>query len=251
MDIEKSFSRVQRSDTVSRVFGYLRGETEVLPMVFDGNKCYGFVDEKLFISTRLHTNQQIKGFDVRVRVMNESNSTDEIVKEMLRSYCPYAPFGKSEKDIEGYIKACTVIRALFKENRINKSAEVIARPITLLKKDDNLGKAINLLRNFRAVPIIDNDGKLYGCIEQRGNLIDLLADRERSRQGAYVSTNDVSVFNREVINYATKFVPSCEAKSAIDENMISLLELNGYCFVHRDNKPVGIITTLDLLKVIS
>jgi len=251
MDIEKSFSRVQRSDTVSRVLGYLRGETEVLPMVFDGNKCYGFVDEKLFISTKLHTNQQIKGFDVRVRVMSESNSTDEIVKEMLRSYCPYVPFGKSEKDIEGYIKACTVIRALFRENRINKSAGAIARPITFLKKDDNIGKAINLLRNFRAVPVVDDDGKLYGCIEQRGGLIDLLADRERAGQGTYVSTKDESVFKKEVINYATKFVPACEINSAVDESMISLLELHGYCFVHRDNKPAGIITTLDLLKVMA
>ncbi|MDY6985213.1 MAG: CBS domain-containing protein [Candidatus Thermoplasmatota archaeon] len=252
MDVEKSFSKVQRTEPISRVLGYLKGASDVLPMVFDGKKCYGFIDERLFISTKLDTNQQIKGFDVRAKTMDESKSASEIAEEMLRSYCSYAPFGKNEKEksIEGYIKASTVIRELLKEKSSGKNAELLAKPVIALKKDDTIGKAINFLKNFRAVPIVDEKGMLYGCVEQRGNILDLLADRERPRQGAYVSTKEERVFKKPVVNYSTKFAPKCDVNSAIDENLVGIMDTYGYCFVCRDNKPIGILTPPDILKVL-
>lgn len=252
MDVEKSFSKVQRTEPISRVMGYLKGASDLLPMVFDGKKCYGFIDERLFISTKLDTNQQIRGFDVRVKTMDESKSASEIAEEMLRSYCSCVPSGKNEKEesIEGYIKASTVIRELLKEKRAGKNAESLAKPVIALKKDDTIGKAINFLKNFRAVPIIDEKGKLSGCVEQRGNIMDLLANRERPRQGTYVSTKEERVFKKPIVNYATKFAPKCDGNNDIDESFIDIIDEYGYCFVCRDDKPIGILTPLDILRAI-
>ncbi len=252
MDVEKSFSKVQRTEHISRVIGYLKGSSDVLPMVFDGKKCYGFIDERLFISTKLDTNQQIKGFDVRVKTMDESKSISDIAEEMLRSYCSHVPFGKNEKEesIEGYIKASTVIRELLKEKSAGKNAELLAKPVIALKKDDTIGKAINFLKNFRAVPIIDEKGKLYGCVEQKGNIINLLANRERPREGTYVSTKEGKVFKKPVVSYATKFAPKCDVNNVIDEGFVDIIDAYGFCFVCRDDKPIGILTPIDILRAL-
>jgi predicted transcriptional regulator len=252
MDIKKSFSRVQRTETVSRVLGYLRGASDVLPMVFDGNRCYGFVNERLLISTRIDTNRQIKGFDVRVRTVSDSNSVSEIAQEMLRSYCPHAPYGKNDREesIEGYIEADTVSRELLKEKTIGRNAGSIAKSVVTMRKNDSVGKAINLLKNFRAVPIVDDEDRLYGCIEQRGNLIELAMDRERPRQGTYMSTNEEGIFKRSVIQYSTKLTPQCDAGSALNEELMETIDTYGYCFVCTDGRPSGLITPLDILHAL-
>jgi predicted transcriptional regulator len=252
MKVEKKFSKVQRKDPVSRILGYLKGQSNSLPIVFNGERCYGFINEGLLISTKLDMNQQLKGFDTNVKTMNDSKSASDIAEEMLRSYCPYAPFGENDREesIFGYIKACAVINELLKEKSLNKDAGSISKPVVVLNKDDSVGKAINFLKNFRAVPLVDVTEKLYGCIEQRGNFLELAADRERPRRGTYMSTKDESIFKKPVIHYATKSAPACETSSAVGQEIIDTLDTYGYCFVCRASRPVGILTPLDVLKVL-
>jgi len=165
MKVEKKFSKVQRKDPVSRILGYLKGQSNSLPIVFNAERCYGFINEGLLISTKLDMNQQIKGFDTNVKTMSDSKSASDIANEMLRSYCPYVPFGESdqEESISGYIKACTVINELLKEKSLNKDAGSISKPVVVLNKDDSVGKAINFLKNFVAVPLVDETEKFTGA----------------------------------------------------------------------------------------
>ena len=247
MKIEKNFKRLQRNDQISKVLGYLRGEGRVIPMIFDGKKCYGFLDERLFISTRLNTKQKIRGFDIKVEVVGEEISPEDAAREMIKSYCRFAPVGENDKNIYGYLKATTAIRELI-QTKGGINVRKISDPVISLMKDEPMGKAINLLKNLIAVPLVDENNRLYGTIEKR-YLIKFIADQKRPERGAYVSDKGESV-SRPANLYSSKFAPTCAEDSELNEEVLGYLDDFGYCFACRGGEVKGIIAPLTILRAL-
>jgi len=246
MNFEKKYTKVDRTDPVSRVAGYLKGETETVPMVFDKNACYGFINERLLILTRLNPKQKIRGRDIKVKVMKADEEPLNVTREMIKTNCNMVPIGKNEKNVFGYTTSSLVIEELMKDLKIGYRMGDVAVPVIILRKKDTLGKAINPLRNFKALPVVNDRGKLEGAIEARV-IIEASVEKERSGLGTYIAEKD-SVFNRPVSSFSSQFSPNCDVRDLLNKKIVDYLQTYGYCFVCKDGKPIGIITPLRILK---
>ena len=246
MNFEKKYTKVDRNDPVSRIAGYLKGETKTVPMVFDKNICHGFVNERLLILTRLNPKQKIRGHDIKVKVMKTDEEPLNIAKEMVKANCNMVPVGEDEKNVFGYTTSSHIIEDLTKDLKIGYKMGDVAVPVITLKKKDALGKAINPLRNFKALPIINDGGKLEGGIESRV-IIEASVEKERMELGTYSSEKN-SAFTRPVSSFSSPFSPNCDFQDILNEKIIDYLKTYRYCLVCKDMKPIGIITPLRILK---
>ena len=246
MNFEKKYTKVDRNDPVSRIAGYLKGETKTVPMVFDKNICHGFINERLLILTRLNPKQKIRGHDIKVKVMKTDEETLSIAKEMVKANCNMVPVGEDEKNVFGYTTSSHIIEDLTKDLKIGYKMGDVAVPVITLRKKDALGKAINPLRNFKALPVVNDRGKLEGAIEARV-IIGASVEKERSGLGTYIAEKD-SVFNRPVSSFSSQFSPNCDVRDLPNKKIVDYLQTYGYCFVCKDEKPIGIITPLRILK---
>ena len=54
----KDFKLVDKNDEISKVFGYFYGESD-FPIVMDGKKPWGIIDERRLIKTKLSKKEKI------------------------------------------------------------------------------------------------------------------------------------------------------------------------------------------------
>ena len=133
-----------------------------------------------------------------------------------------------------------------------KLKEIMTTPVISVKEDDHFSKVEQKLREneIRHLPVVDKDKKLVGLITER-NLYKIKSPRKRQDGSMYY---DSTVLDRFILkNVMTTKVFSLHPKDTMVKAIHSMGNEKYGCIpiVDQDHVLVGIITQVDILKIVS
>ena len=232
----KDFKLVDKNDEISKVFGYFYGESD-FPIVMDGKKPWGIIDERRLIKTKLSKKEKIKDFVVGVPKLDATYSIEKAKQKMVKSGIDTI-IVTSEKDILGYVNAIDLIKKIGVEGK----AETFMRYIEPIDENESIGNAINQMKkaNERILPILTGK-KFYGILGIK-NILRIITTHKKTTDYHQERT---TLLDAPVKGYAEPAVtnnPNDDLKDIID-----VLEEQGFAVICKNKEYLGIIEPMDLL----
>lgn len=237
--VRKDFKLIDKKDEISKIFGYFYGESD-FPIVMDGKKPWGIVDDRQLIKTKLAGNEKIKDFVVGVPKLDATYSLEKAKQRMVKSGVDTI-IVTSEKEVVGYLTAIDIA----KKYEIEKNAELMMRYVEGIDENEEMGEAINLMRsqNARLLPVLSKN-KFAGIIRIK-NILRLITTHEKTTDYHQEKTTLLEAPIKGYIEEAITCHPKDSAKEVID-----IMEKQGFVVVCKNREYLGIIEPIDLLKVI-
>ena len=236
--VRKDFREVDKNDEISKIFGYLYGETD-LPIVMDGKKPWGMIDERRLIKSKLLGNEKIKDFVVGVPKLDASYSIKKAKERMVKSGVDKI-IVTSDKRLVGYVTAIDIA----KELGISKRAHELMEEIEAINEDDEMGDALNAMRrkNIKILPVVSNK-KFCGVISIK-NVLPLTSTHEKVTDYHQEKT---SLLDAPVKGFMEVGVKTCMPNDGVEE-IIDIMEEQGFVIVCKNGEYMGVIEPIDLLK---
>lgn len=179
--IRTDFKTVDKRDPVSSVMGYLSGDSDKVPVVLDGEKPYGVLNEAGFARKRLAPTQKLEGaYVIGTRTLGEDPTIDDIVDVLGTSRTSYAPV-VSHGRVVGVVHARDVLQRLDSDRR----AVELADETPVVTKDTSAAEVIHFFNETGVpyLPVLDESGKL-GAVVRRRDLVLLATDARPSGRKA-------------------------------------------------------------------
>ncbi len=236
--VRRDFKKVDKNDRVSKIFGYLYGEAS-FPIVFDGKKAWGVIDERRLIKSKLSGEEKVKDFVVGVPKLDATYSIMKAREKMVKSGVDVVIVTK-EGEVLGYATAIDIA----KEIGIDKKAEDLMREVEPVDENDEIGDVINLMRkrNERILPVVSGK-KFVGIIGVR-NILKLLTTHEKVTDYHQEKT---SLLEAPVKGYMEGGIKVCSPLED-GEKVADLIEEQGFAVVCKGKEYLGLIEAADLLK---
>jgi len=234
--VRKDFKLVDKNDEISKVFGYFYGEAD-FPIVMDGKKPWGIIDERRLVKTKLSKKEKIKDFVVGVPKLDATYSIEKAKQKMVKSGVDTI-IVTSEKDVLGYVNAIDIIKKI----GLNGKAENFMRHIEPIDENESIGNAINQMKkaNEKIIPVLSN-GKFYGILGVK-NILRIITTHKKITDYHQERT---TLLDAPVKGYAEAVIIN-NPNDDIEE-IIDVLEKQGFAVICKNKEYVGIIEPMDLL----
>jgi CBS domain-containing protein len=255
--IEKKLSE---EEELKKAFSWAKEYNVIEVPVFSSNlqRFVGMVDLRAYISPSYDLlRTKLKHLVIRYKTLKYSEFTPEeaarIMHELNYRAVPVIS-DENEDQLVGVSYDHDILRYLYdqkfgKEIKINS---LQLRPPVTLRPEDTLAKAITTMRKhgIGRLLITDEKGKLVGIVT-RSTVFNLIVslEKEKPREGEYV-TEKFSVFKypvKEIMEYP---VYTIEPNKTIYHALRLMLQYNIRAItVAQDNKPLGVITSRDIIRL--
>lgn len=266
--LRTNFLSVKADDRLSRVIGKLALGAHTEAVVLDKNGKYlGMLWKRGLLRSKLDPSAvKIRKFTVNPASVTPETSLERAAVMLHNSDFHVLPVLNAQKKVIGIVGARDVLMALKDSLGGIKAKDCCSMNLTTLKESAPLSKAITLLQRKKIdrIPIVDDDGRLIGIV----TFIDMLrkfmrgsSTRERTgRQGKIGRTSRSGVDAGEkrafaslpIGNAINRLVITAKPSASAKEIVAMLRNSNISCVVLvKDNEPVGIVTTKDLLYAVS
>ncbi|MGJ8693503.1 MAG: CBS domain-containing protein [Thalassotalea sp.] len=130
-------------------------------------------------------------------------------------------------------------------------ADYMSKDLITVCLDDDLKKVKTIFEghNLHHILVIDDDGKLYGVITDR----DLYKHLSPAVGTAKETQKDAQLLNKKVNLIMSHEVHTAKADLSVSEAIVLFNDHQLSCLpvVNDDNKPVGIITWRDIIKLLA
>ncbi len=235
--VRKDFKEIDKNEEVSKIFGYLYEEKD-FPIIMDGKKPWGIIDERRLIKTKLSGREKVKGFVVGVPKLDASYSIRKAKEKMVKSGVDVI-IVTSNKELLGYVTALDIAKKI----GIDKNAEMLMRYVDGVGEDDEIGEVINLMkkRNERFLPVLDGN-KFLGIVCVR-DILKVITTHEKITDYHQEKT---SLLEAPIKGFMERGVKVCSPYEK--EELIDIMEEQGFAVVCKNNEYMGIIEPLDLLR---
>lgn len=242
--LRTDFKAVDKRDPVSALFGYLRGEVATVPIVLDGKRPYGVVNEKRIARAHLDPRQHIDRYVVGPGVVTPDASVEEALSLCAAEWVPHVPVWDGRK-LLGYVRAIDLLKET--GSRLPASSLLVEAPP--LRRDTSVGDALHTLCTCAShvLAVLDARGRIAGVVDRR-TLLPLATDTLRGgRKGAggevadpRASTVEGYVDGRfETVRPETSFADVCET-----------LDGFGAAFVVAGERVRGVVTPESAAKAV-
>jgi CBS domain-containing protein len=242
--VRTDFKAVDKRDALHAVKGWLTGDTTKVPIVLDGERPFGIVNERALMGRHMDLNAHVHQFALATRAITPETSLDDARRRMAEHRAAYLPVEDKRGKLLGYVTAVDVFRA---EMNGSKAMD-LAVPVTMLREDQTMGDALNAFAKeyVEFLPVIDNAGRVGGVLSRSEVLKMEFNNGDKGRKDAggekFTMLNDPI---RGFMDLAPNFVPPATPADAL----LDTLEEEGYAIVGADGgKPVGLVTPETLFR---
>jgi CBS domain-containing protein/ribosome-associated translation inhibitor RaiA len=261
--MNKDFLKVEKTDTIANVIGKLIQKDVRTAVVFWNKEYFGIIDRDLLVQSKITKAQEVGDFVMSPPVVRESEDMLKCAELMYGSY-PCVLIVKRGNEVIGIVSAKDIIKLItnIPELRKMRADDVMTSNLIVLAYNARLGDAINIMheKKFERVPIVDKNGHLEGIFTLTDAIYKNLTNPLEKEKGSSKSGRN-SVFTRSY-NPKRMFVLDAPIGDAASPIMVTA---NSYdklgkivedmfnfkisdVVIAKDNKPIGIITTRDLLR---
>ncbi|MBI4449055.1 CBS domain-containing protein [Candidatus Woesearchaeota archaeon] len=256
----KDYIAIDANDRMTTLIGKLKVHGAHHAVVFDGKKYIGMTNKRRWVRTRINSSEvKVRSVLVKVPTLSKETSLSEIARLMYTADTPVLPVLEKGRVI-GTVCAHDVIASAQDALRKYRLDEVSTERLTTVNWDDTIARVVNIIKNkgYDHLPVLEN-GKLVGIV----TAVDLLEtylcfppDRQGStgRRGAAASpTKEAHTAHITIDNEMSRLVQTITPGARLDAvaDLMDKHHLSSLVVVDEKNKPVGIVTVKNLLKVIA
>ena len=263
--MQKNFVKIDAEMPITQALAKLAEADERYGLVFDQKqkKAFrGLLDRVLLIKAKLSPEAKAKSFASFPPTVTPETSLLDAVRLMYQYYPCLLPVEEKGKII-GVVRARDLLPAFISLPGISKikSIDIATKNLIVFDYNARLGNVINILKEKKIshVPIIDKNGKLISVFSLTDLYKHIYPKKQTKMQGlknktqdhrSYISDN-VFLLDSPVGDFAS--IPLFTIKP--NDDLGSVLK---ECYEHKvsdliveeNKKPIGIVTTRDLLKAI-
>ncbi|MBD3249328.1 CBS domain-containing protein [Candidatus Woesearchaeota archaeon] len=260
------FVGLDRSASISELIGGLKAMHDKNAVVFDSGKYIGVTSRRFLLKSKLDPSES-KVYKVvkHVPVLKGDEDIKEVARLMFAADVHILPLIKDEK-VVGVVDMGDVIRQLKNTEDGNKHVTDIMTPEPIvLYEDDRLGKAVQVMREngVDRLPIVDDNGKLMSIITFTDLVEKYILKHGNSDSGeregvSGKSGNSSKAFDGQKTDMIGMPVKAFESQVIVTASKLDVVDtiidkMDKYdissVVLVEDDKPIGIVTTRDLLKL--
>jgi len=259
--ISKDYIKVDVNDFLSKFIGKAIKYPDDDALVFDKKQFKGVLKRQWLLESKVDSSKtKVKKFVTHVSVLDLGGDIKEAAKLMYASDSRLLPV-KQKDQIIGVVKAKDIIKIIKGKG---KAEQVGSRKIIVLNENERYGNAINIMKEKKVghVPVVDDKGEFIGVVTLKDWMKKYLVwpknsdfgvresgTKSKSGTRAYKEKNnmlDLPVQNNMRIYGLVTASPNASVREIVDlmveEEVPSVILVN-------ENKPVGIVTIRDLLRL--
>ncbi len=221
-------------------------------IVNKGSDYFGIVDSRILYrelqNLRMAKTQKAERFVVRVPRITDSTSIDDVVYYFHKARTRALPYSKDGK-VRGILTRQTMLKVLLSEEKLKdlKVSDAMVSPLIGIELKSNVTQAKRVMRDnkINRLAVFDGD-KFVGLVTNYDLLGNVATPQERLPQRksymynpSNISLDNIMQPNPQSIDYSRSLN---EAIRVLVERGISSL------VVLKSNKPVGVLTELDVIS---
>lgn len=246
------FEKLPKETTVSKAIGIMKNKDIYSIAVYENNDFLGLITERNLVERNVPSHTKLKTLLFKPPRINPEDSFIEGVKKVLNSGYDAAPVFE-ENELVSVLSEYDIINIASKSDELNKEiAGKYSIPPRTIKMNEDIGKARRIMREGKVsrLPVVNKEGKLVGILNLR-DIIKAIQPREsigeRDVSGEKIPSYEVPVSS--IMNDTPLKISKDTDLKSVAEQMTkkkiysSIIEKNG--------KPKGIITSKDIIEVIS
>jgi predicted transcriptional regulator/ribosome-associated translation inhibitor RaiA len=244
--IQKEVPTISLDDSVSKAINLMYiNSIKQIPVVDLNNKYCGMIYYKDFINTHFQTSSKIKHFISHgVHILKPNDDLQICINYMINTGKTGLPVVDNEKFVGLVIDKDLVLNVELGNLKVN---DIMSKSI-FIDENSDLDNALSLMRknNISRLPVINNKHLIVGVI----SLLDILkiisipAEKDSHTSGFKQTTKPGSVLVKDIMRNAL----TVESGSII-KNTIDNFKNGDELIIISNDKPVGIITSKDILEV--
>lgn len=261
----KRFIRLSANDSISQAIGKLKKRKERVAVVFERNKLKGIFDRNSLLISKIDPSKsRIKNFTKNIPVVSPDEDLVTAAELMYHAYPCVLAVKKGNKFL-GIVKAESIISQIKKVPKLArlKVSEVMTKNPIVFKYEARLGDVLSTMRENKIgrVPIIDKKGRAISVLSFTDIAERFLLKPKQKIRGRKETTltskgskawtpKTLFLLDTNVGDEASQIIISVSPKTRLDKAIDKMNKYNISDLIITENKkPVGIITTQDLLRV--
>lgn len=243
--VRTDYKAVDKRDGLHSVMGWIKGDSDKVPIITDGGKPFGIVNDRALMGRKLNHNAHVEQFTLSTRALPHSATLDDAMARMAEFRAPHLPVEEKGK-LLGYVSAIDLVR----ESGVECTARDVCVPVTNLRENQTLGEALHLFSQEYVdhLPVLDAQGRPRGILSRR-RLLQLEADYADSRGRKDAGGNPVTFLDNPVQGFTDNAItlrPDADAEAVLEA-----LESWGYALVEdKAGHLVGIVTPETLARTL-
>jgi len=249
--------KVDEDEVLSSVLNKLGSSHDAAFVFSKKNKYLGVINPYYcLIKSSYPANAKVKHCLFHPPKVYLDTSLVKIASLMIESKVHYLPvfLDKNKEEFVGIISARRLL-SYFKNLDLFKVkiAEVLKnkKPLVTIEENESIGKAINLFRktHYSKLIVVNGGGKLKGVLSYF-DLIAYLALPKTKEAAGDKKGEKISFLNLPVKNFTKTYVIILKKDNFLSDviNLILEKKIGSVIVVDDKKKPIGIITTRDLLQ---
>lgn len=254
---ENNIIKVSPDDHLSKVLSKLSTSHDAAFVFNDEDKYMGIVSPYFtIIKSSLPANTKVEHCLTHTAKIYLNYRLSKVCELFIQSKIHYLPvFDPQTEKFLGIISARRIL-SYFKEQPIFKiKLEAIIkkrwRGLIMVFEDDTIAQAIHLFKANRIskLIVINHDKKLKGVLSYY-DLIKLMISPKYSSHHGERGSEKISFYNYRVKNFAKNYVLTLSKEKHLIEviNLIVNKKIGSVIVVDKERRPLGIVTTRDILR---
>lgn len=237
--LRTDFKAVDKRDGIHSVMGYVTGDNPKVPIITDGGKPYGILNDRAMIGTRLDPNAHVESYVLTTRALPQTASLGEVAARMAETRAAHIPIEDPRGKLAGYVSAIDVAR----EQGSDLAARELSVPVTTLTGRQTLSEAKHAFSKEYVdyLPVLNGEGRIAGILPRRA-ILTMEAGTGHSRGRKDAGGEKVSPMRESLVEGHVQPATIVGQDVAMDK-ILDLLEDNGHvAVIDRAERFIGIIT---------
>lgn len=241
--IRKDFKAVDKREALNSVMGWLTGDAKKCPVIVDGEKPFGVVNERALMGRSLDGNAHVAQFTLTTRALRPDTSVEEARARMSEYRVAYLPVEDERSRVIGYVTAIDLARDVLNGER----ARDLAVPVTQLRESQTMGDAVNAFHKEYVdfLPVMGEDGRLTGVLPRSHVLRFEFNAGDKGRKDA--GGEKFTMLHEPVSGFMDE-APHVLPPTADRTTLLDTLEDVGYAIVGSPERAEGIVTPETLFR---
>lgn len=245
--IDDRYRAVDKRDEVSRVIAWIRGETDVPPVVFDGKTPFGIINRHAVPGHRIRHDTRVDDVTLPVPCLEPGDDLDAALRKFVDAGTDYLPVRRSDRpDAVGVVRAIDVLAA-FDDGPPARASSLLIEP---LRPDDSIDHAASRFAGVRAtrLPVVA-DGAIVGALDRtqvhtvQESFMESIGRRDKV--GERIDTGDEAVGGYMEDRW-------CELPSQANyRECVESVRTYGTCFVIDHGRYHGILTEEGMVRALN
>ena len=244
----KKVVTVEEDDSIAKVLSKMdEHRIHQVPVLKDGSVT-GMVLLKHLLGRDYNAGKTLaKNFAIKASLLNPEMDLDTAISHITGSGLRALPVVEDDKIVgilseTDLIKHVEVVKDIEPDNLMSKAVTIV--------NEENLDKAMALMydNSISRLPVVNNDGKLLGCVDSLSLINFLMEPKESPRYSSLTTKEKESLKQFKVKNYLRNTV-QLDLDGFSLNKVIKLLQNNEEIVVTKNQKPVGVVVPKDVLEL--